>query len=199
MEKLRGADDPATLTAANSLALLLEAWRLFRFSRFFYQRSVCHQVEKCHLSSECCCLSFAVVESPLIVNLHLVLRILGWLQKRCVKPATCSFLLDAVGVQNLQNPGNSTGIKKMSRSIHLHASNTNYSSQMGGSSRRFFLGLPKCNLHLGIWKILCRLCVFLCFSPYVSWFHLLPLKRRFVANRPIQAGTLQALGSGAFV
>lgn len=34
-----------------------------------------------------------------------------------------------LGVQNLQNPGNSTGSKKMSKSMHLHASNTNYSSK----------------------------------------------------------------------
>ena len=50
-------------------------------------------------------------------------------KKRCVKPVTCSFLLDVVGIQNLQNPGNSTGIKTMSKFIHLHASNTNYSSK----------------------------------------------------------------------
>ena len=112
MEKLRGVDDPATLTAANSLALLLEAWHFVDFIFFFNQGTVCHQVEKSHLSSECWCLIFAVVESPLIVNLHLVFWILGLTSKACVKPATCSFLLNAVGVQNLQNPGTAQASKK---------------------------------------------------------------------------------------
>ena len=143
-----------------------------------------------------------------------------------MKPATCPFILDAVGVQNLQNPGNSTGIKTMSKSTHLHASNTNYSSkgstegrysfgiflfnpvrvpqrsqrtdfffgvsylfcpspkasqissnsdvifsenpslQMRCSSLRFlYLWISRCNPHLGIWKILCPLCVCFCVFP----------------------------------
>ena len=103
MEKLRGADDPATLTAANSLALLLEAWFFLILTCFFNQGTVCHQVEKCHLSSECWCLIFAVVESPLIVNLYLVFWILGLTSKAVCETCYMFILLDA-GCTELAEP-----------------------------------------------------------------------------------------------